>query len=334
MAPSEPRRPQVTLVLNGAVSCPVESASIICDSHLGADRFHATFPLTGSAAIIQSGLPAEVDIQATLGAEWTSLISGQVDCISIDPIHKSVRVEGRDFTSRLLNSQTQDTFENRTSSQIVNAIAARNGMTASAAATSTLVGRYFGNGRTRLALYQHARATSDWDILVWLAQIEGFDIWVDHLTLNFQPKAQPVQAITIDPSNCVAFSMRRRLDIAAGISVQVNSWNCQMQQSVVQTATSPMSTSPGVALQVVRPNLSSQDASTMAQRLMAEMAAHEYEIGYTMAADLTTLPRARIQVINGIPGFGGLYEICEVEREFNSSRGLLQHVRAKSWISS
>ena len=65
-------------------------------------------------------------------------------------------------------------------------IAARRGLEASVTATKTRVGSYYELYNLRLTKDQ-----AEWDLLMFLAEQEGYDLWVSGKTLNFHPPVAP-----------------------------------------------------------------------------------------------------------------------------------------------
>jgi hypothetical protein len=306
------------------------------DLYLGANRFSVSAAFAADSAAIWAEVPLSVEVQVGLDDGWASVILGDADSLEIDAIHQVVRLAGRDLTARFLMSQTQQTFENQTSSEIVATIVARHGLVSDVTSTSTLVGRYYGTSRTRTALYQNARATNDWDLLVWLAEIEGFDLWVDGSTLHFHPHSESGPALTIGPPDCIDLSLHRSLDIAAGVSIEVKSWDCGTQQTVSQVMSSGSSPSSAMNLVIVKPNLPTADAMAMAQQALAQMTKHEQVISFTMPGDLTTTPRMVMELAGTGTDFDGIYEVSEIERCFSLREGFVQRLQARSvgWTPS
>jgi phage protein D len=336
LASADTRLAVATVLVNDAPIIGVKSISVMNDLYLGANRFSVSVAITDNSAANWSAVPLSVEVQIGLDNGWTSLILGDADSLEIDAIRRNVTLAGRDLTARFLMSQTQQTFENQTSSEIVSAIVSRHGLVPDVTTTSTLIGRYFGNSRTRTAMYQNSRATSDWDLLVWLAEIEGFDIWVDGSTVHFSPPTTAGPALTVCPSDCLDLSLHRSLDIAAGVSVEVKSWDCQTQQSVSQTLSTAASSSPGMNLVIVRPNLPTADATLMAQQALAQMSKHERVVSFTMPGDLTSAPRMMMELANTGTDFDGTYQVSEIERSLSLREGFVQHVQARSvaWTPS
>jgi hypothetical protein len=323
----ETRQPLPVVLINGVAASGVTAVEVQANSFLGADRFSVTAALDGSGAAAWSAVPLLTEVQVTMGGASASLVTGNADSVSIDPIRGEVRVAGRDLAALFVAAQIEESFENQTASEIATLLAGRQGLAAAVTPTQDLVGRYYQTGRTRTALTQHARATTQWDLLCWLAQLENYDVWVSGQTLNFQPPAPPVPALTITPGDCVRLHMHHALDIAAGVTVAVKSWDCVAQSAVTQTASSG---SGGVTRTVVRPNLSAGDAQALAAQLVGQISGHERRLDIDMPGDLFMFPRMTIALAGTGTDFDGIYSVCAVERRLSVRHGFVQSVDARS----
>ena len=93
-----------------------------------------------------------------------SLLLGTADSLHLDPIRGILDVEGRDLSAALVEARVDETFANRTSSEVAALFASRHGLQADVTTTSTPIGRLYGNERDRLTT-GHARAATEWDLL-------------------------------------------------------------------------------------------------------------------------------------------------------------------------
>jgi phage protein D len=274
-------------------------------------------------------------VQARLTGPWQSLITGDADSVDIDPICGEMVLHGRDLTALLVSAETAETFENQTASEIVCALASRHGLSANVVATQDAVGRYFQSGRTRSAFSQHASTTSEWDMLTWLADLEGFDVWVDSNTLNFQPNTSEGPAFSIGPADCTRMRLHRRLDLAAGPTVVVRSWDSRQGETIKGIASSSTG-GGGLTFTTLKPNLAFADATQLAQRTLAQISTHEVEIDLDMPGELTLAPRMQIELLLAGSGFDGTYRVMELDRHISYNRGFTQSVLAKAlpWTAS
>jgi hypothetical protein len=130
--------------------------------------------------------------------------------------------------------------------------------------------------------------------------------------------------------------MHHALDIAAGATVVVKSWDAVSQAAVMQSS----STNPGSSLSttrtVVRPNLSSTDAQLLADQLLSQISGHERSIDIEMPGDLVMFPRMVVQLAGTNTDFDGVYSICSVDRRISFHHGFTQTIEARSvpWTAS
>jgi phage protein D len=336
MSGSSTRQALPIVLVGGQAVAGIIAAEIQSNSFFAADRFTVRAALSPANAACWAGVPLAVEIRIGLNGQAQSLITGNADSVSIDPIRGEIEIAGRDLASLFVGAQIDESFENQTSGEVATALAGRQGLIPSVTPTQTLIGRYYQNGRTRTALTQHARATTQWDLLCWLAQLENYDVWVSGQTLHFQPVQQSAPAISISPQDCMSLRLHHALDIAAGVTVTVKSWDCVSQSAIVQSATSIGAAGQGMTRTVVRPNLSSNEAQMLAARLAGQMADHERRVDIDMPGDLATLPRMTMALTGTGTDFDGPYMIRSVERRISFQHGFTQAIEAGSmpWTAS
>jgi phage protein D len=252
-----------------------------------------------------------------------------------------LRIEGRDLTAALIENRTQETFANRTSSEIATIFAQRHNLTPVVTSTTTPVGRYYQNEHDRIALNQFSRSMTEWDLLIFLAGQEGFDVFVSGTSLYFQPASGPVRIpYTVTPGQLQDLRLERSLTLARDIVVTVKSWNSRQQSAFTQTvrASGQRGGRSGGSDQAqssqhyvfVRPNLTMNDALKLAQQKAAELTQHERVWEATMPGDLTLDPRGMIQLVGTSTDFDQTYFIDVIDRHLSLQRGFVQRVRAKN----
>jgi phage protein D len=321
----------------------VIDADVVNTNHLGSDRFHVRAALNAdlvglTALVDQPEIMLEVQISLDGGASFTSLIQGEVDQVELDPIGGVVEFSGRDLSAGLIEARTQEIFANKTSSEIAGILAARHGLLVDAQATTTPVGRYWELEHDRIVLNQFGRATTEWDLLVTLAQHEQFDVWVSGTTLHFRPPVTVMaplavlrpQAMAGGAANVSALRMERCLTLASALQVTVKSWNSLKGTAFTQTASSG---SPGGRARnyvYVVPNLTPDDALAFAQARLGELAQHERVISVEMPGELTLMPRGMVRVEGTFTAFDQSYWIDRVERHVSMTHGFTQSLRAKN----
>jgi phage protein D len=324
-------------------------ADVLSNNHYAADRFNAVVALGvdlwATAAYWASQTDILLDVQFSLdgGTTYTSLIQGLVDSVAIDVLTQSLRLEGRDLTAKMIDNRTQETFANRTSSEIATILAQRHKLTPMVTDTRTPVGRYYQSEHDRVALNQFSRSMTEWDLLIFLAGQEGFDVFVNGTSLYFQPAAgSSAVPFTITPADVQDLRLERSLTLARDIVVTVKSWNSRQQNAFTQTirasgkrsaggsGTGAGAAGPPQHYVFVRPNLTMNDALKLAQQKAAELAQHERVWEATMPGNLTLDPRSAIQLVGTASDFDQTYFIDVIDRHISMEHGFVQRVRAKN----
>ncbi len=337
------RAPRLRIVANGQVLTGATQADVLSNNYYAADRFSVTAALGAdpwaSAAFWASAPDVLVDVQFSLdgGASFTSLVQGTVDNISIDPAFGLVHIDGRDHAAALIEARTQETFANRTASEIASLFAIRHNLTPRVSPTTTPVGRYYQGEHDRTTLNQFSRATTEWDLLAFLAQQEGFDLFVRGQTLCFQQAASSADlALELSVQDVLDIKMSRSLALARNIEVVVKSWNSRQNSAFSQRVSANQLESAersGTLSQryvFVRPNLTADDALKFAQRKIAELARHERTVRISMPGELALTPRSVLAIRGTGTDFDQTYYVDVIERRFRQRGGLVQHLLANN----
>jgi phage protein D len=343
------RKPRLRLLANGTAIQGAVEADVLSNNHYAADRFTAVVALgvdlwaTASYWASQTDILLDVQFSLDGGTTFKSLIQGLVDTVAIDVLAGSLRIEGRDLTAAMIDNRTQETFANRTSSEIATILAQRHNLTPVVTATTTPIGRYYQNEHDRIALNQFSRSMTEWDLLIFLAGQEGFDVFVGGTSLYFQPAAESFGApFTVTPGDVQDLRLERSLTLARDIVVTVKSWNSRQQSAFSQTVrasgkrgaggsgTGAGSASPPQHYVFVRPNLTMNDALQLAQQKAAELTQHERVWEATMPGDLILDPRSAIQLVGTGSEFDQTYFIDVIDRHISMENGFVQRIRAKN----
>ena len=328
-APSRTVAPRLR-VLTGGMELPVAlSAEVTQTNNFHGDRFRVRFapprdaglcPLPGVGSFAWWGAQTSVLLNVQFGIDpsparrnapivGTSLIVGQVDDFSLDPDGWTVTAEGRDLTARFIDHKTEAANVNQTASEIVAALARKEGLTPVVTPTTTPVGTFYQLEHVRTALDQFSHAIREWDEIVQLARFEGFDAFVQGTSLYFQPRTQPAAAPYslvrhIDahgrPSgNLLSLRLNRSLTIARGVHVVVRSWHGKQARGFTRGAPSFGLASAAENVQqyvIVRPNLTEDQAQQLANQTYAEIVRHEKRISGQVPGDLRLTPRVMLRL--------------------------------------
>ncbi len=332
--------PLVRVLADGVALPGPLTASVLCNGHFHAGEFSLSFAASsGMGAWWDLSPPAVLDVQvSTDGIGFTTLITGEVDQVEYDVGTGLVLLAGRDFVAAMIEAPTQETFQNRTSSEIAEAIARRHGLAAEVAATSTLAGTFYQQDHVRSSLGAFARARTEWDLLTWLAQHEGYDVWVQGRTLYFQPLPQPglpdftvlvgndANGVTV--ANVEQLRCTRALTLAKGAQVEVHSWSSRQQRAFTRTARAGAA---GTARRyvVVRPNLAEDQAAAMARTMLEQVGRQERIIEVEMPGETALTPRSQVAVMGTGSSFDQSYWVDWIHRQV-SMAGFRQSLRLKN----
>ncbi len=342
---SDVRQPRLAVFANDRAVAGVIGVQVHSNNHHGADRFAMTIALSADAAAAEfwaSTPQIMVDIQIGIdGPAFTGVLRGSADLVDIDVVRGIVQVEGRDLTATLIESATQETFANRTSSEIAEILAGRHNLTPVVTATTNPVGRYYESEHDRITLNQFSRAMTEWDLLVFLAQQEGFDVFVQRQELHFQPPSGPDGGIILTPGDLIDLRLERALTFARGIEVTVKSWNSRQQTAFSQTASrqgfaSRLSAQNGASQPTpqryvfVKPNLTMDQALRLAQQKLAELSRHERVVTLTMPGEVTLTARSLVTLQGTGTEFDQTYFVDSIERSIHYDHGFVQHLRCKN----
>ena len=323
---------------------PIEGllhASVVTSNCFSSDSYALTFAMGSSPlsdiAFWSSLLSGYVEIVPTSQSFALSqgLISGMIDTLLVDPIMRTVAVEGRDLSSKLIDSYRQQDFVNQTASEVVSSIALNHGLTPVVTPTMGQVGRYYGDGYTRLSLGQFSRVRSDWDLVVQLARENSFDVFVQGDALFFQPSTSwdgLPRHIALRDVKTMRFD--QTLTMASSAAARVQSWNSQEMTSYAidsadyETDAGQISeASNSQPFLFSAANFTSQQVEDSAGRYAEELSRLATVVHIEMPWDLRLSPRTTLLIDETNSLFDAIYKIDSIERHYSSSSGSGQIIR-------
>ncbi len=328
------RYPRLRVLANGAFVPGAFEAEVLNNSYFAADRFRLGLALSADpargAAWWADQDNVRVDIEVSLGGDYVNLLHGSVDSVAIDLLGDAVRLTGRDLSAGLIEARVQGTFANQTSSEIATTLAGRRGLSANVQHTTTPAGRYWQLEHDSLVLDGFARATTEWDLLVTLAQCEGFGVWVQGSTLHFRSADSSAPPAVLQAAGLSALHLERSLTLAQSIEVTVKSWHSRAARCTTQTAAANQVGGATHKYVYIAPNLTPDRALKLAQQRLAELARHERVIVAEMPGELTLAAGQRILLQGSGTGFDRIYSVDSIERRLDMSHGFTQWLRARN----
>lgn len=357
------RRPRARILADGVEVNGLVRADVISNNWYQADRFTAEIALSAAdpaSDFVQTWdnkLPILIDIQIAflpIGAaegsvqDWQSLFQGEIDHMHFELQERYLRIEGRDLSARLIEYTTNATYANNTSSEIATILANDVGLTPHVVATTTKVGQYYQLEHDKITLNNFSHHTTGWDLLTYLAQQEGYDLFVQGHDLYFQPRVDansdpfvvpyvapdretPYPAMTVS-----TIRMERSLTVAKDVQVQVKTWNSKRKHSFVVTKKAQGSASakslkqPTQNYVFVKPNMTPEEADRFADAMIHEITKHERIVQISMPGELTLTPRMMLKLDGTGTSFDQAYFVDEIVRTISFSGGFTQTVRVKN----
>lgn len=252
-------QPRSIVVVDG-VRVPYNNWTVNLNGYSAADTFDVTLPfrvlshLRGVSSLIntpdtETVLLTKPDILVEVyagyprdpntynEADLTQLIYGYMDTADFYfDATQGVRVElqGRNQVGPFMDTKTTDKFPNRTSSSIVTYFGEQQGLTVVATPTYTLAGTYYANDHTTLT-----SNITQWDLMNYLAQQEGFMLRVVGNTLYFGPRSQFLKTTSLPyiwGQNIKTLQVTRTPHASKNIKVEVVTWNPGKKSRIVTTA--------------------------------------------------------------------------------------------------
>ncbi len=338
------RAPRLLVLAHGVPVRGAFTAHVGSTGWHGSDTFSVRVATSGDPVLTPAFWALEtnilLDVQVDLGPGPVSLVEGLVDHVELDPIQGTVQLSGRDRSAALIEARTQETFANRTAGEIAILLAARHGLIPAVLPTFTPVGRYWQLEHDRITLDQFSRATTEWDLLVGLADREGFDVWVRGNTLYFQPRALfvPPEAVLRSaatangPANVTSLRMERAHTLARDIAVTVKSWSSRSGRGLSHTARARGGAGGAAAAEYhfVLPDLAADVAQQIAERRLAELVAHERVIVAEMPGELAIDAHGMVRLEGTGTAFDQDFRVDEVSRSIDARSGFRQTLRARA----
>ena len=347
--PGIARTPRPFVSING-VRLPVQSVismEVTNASHFTADTYRVELAVGGLPdAYGPSYWGESQDDRLSLGISLNGetpmpLIVGQVDDVDWDLTGRVITLTGRDLSAGLIDTKSAEKFQNRTASEIAQSLAIRHGLDSSVQATGTRAGTYYE--------IDHAVVTqeqTEWDLLTYLAEREGFDVWVSGETLHFQPPpalaGTPYTLLWSEPgdgsfaSNATRINVRRSQTLARDVIVQMRSWNQKQQTAFTVTAKrsqvkkSQRRGGEAQVYSIVRPNLTRDQALQLANAMAEDITRHERVLSASLPGDSLLTTRGTVRLVGTGTDWDQIYYPDTIVRSLSRQDGYRMDLRAKN----
>lgn len=270
------------------------------------------------------------------------VLMGEVDGVDYDPVAGTVTLTGRNLVSRFIDNKTTEGFSNMTFSQIAEMLATRRGLKAQVTKTSVKVGIFYSQNHVDLN-NQH----TEWDLLSFLADQEGFILYVKNDTLYSHPKPQPDenpyiiqwqwpdQERAYSRGNVVSITLSRNLTLAKDVIVKIRTVNPKTGKTVEKIAKATHNKKnkydPGVQVYTeFLPGLTPEQALQLAQKKLRAYTAWEKTFSATLPGD-NKLGIENIVKVQGMnSAFDQVYYVDSITRTLEPSQGYNMTIHCKN----
>lgn len=359
MTISESRQPRAIVMIND-IRVAWLDIEVNNNSYYQADSFRVSVPVKGQPSGIDRVWWAgqdmmEVEIYAGIPSDPNKytvndldlLIAARVDNCPHNMVTDVITLTGRDYTADLIDTKTSNKWPEKTSSAIATELATKYGLTSKyVTGTRGKTGSYYTHDHAKLQV-----DISEWDLLVWLASVEKFQVYIEGKDLHFKPapSTPPVYSITWEDattSNTTRFNgtslvFDRNLTLAKDVIVHVKSWNQKQKKGFIKTAKAPRTKDKTVRGYRIGkpqiysysiPNLTPEQALQRAQAKLVEITKHQLSatISGVPAVGIDVLTPRHSIVITGTGPYDQSYTPDSITRKISIPDGYVMDIIAKN----
>jgi phage protein D len=316
---SQARQPRAYLVINNQ-QIPCIKASVVKTSERSSDTFDVDLALDATAQLgfdaafwakVDSADNATVTMRAFAGDPGQTMISGAIDSIEIDWIARTISVSGRDKSAKLAENRESKEYNNQPISQIVQDIAAANGLNPVITGGTEIAGK---QGDTDTS--ESIMGETNFETLSNIAEEFGYRWYVDGNDLHFEPtesSSNVYQLIYRPPqpsgppgsANFTYFTTKRNLKASKTVNVEVDSWDTDNAKLNSGKATAPGATDGDqLNYKIEGQNLTPAQAKAAAIAKANEIIRHELALNVRTPGDLSIDVTQKLSLL----GTGTLYD--------------------------
>jgi len=313
---SQARNPRALIKINDMTVREVEYLEYVENNFYLSDSFHVKLPLYNLQEAIdieyllsQPAILVELFVgfpsnPLSYGInDLQSLILGGINNLKVRVFDSGgyIEFDGFDLSKKFIDNKTTQKYQYQTASNIAITLAQKEGLTAVVTPTTQYVGYYYAQDYVQLQ-----NEVTEWDLLVYLAQKEGFQVFVRGKTLYFQPKplTSPdpylLQASTLENGQLASFNgttltVGRNLNYSRDVIVSIRSWNAKTGLVHVKLSGKPIRNQQAAAVaqpigqaQVYEyspPGLTKEQAIILARKLLEDITQHERLLEASLPGD-------------------------------------------------
>lgn len=298
---------------------------------------------TGAIIEIKGGFLLENQEVDEVPGVVVSVIIGQVDDVEIDPVQGTIELHGRSLAAKLIDTKTTNKWPNRTASQIATELAQEQGLTPDITPTKTPIGQYYNSAYADIS-----RSISEWELLTFLAQKEGFECYVIGNTLYFGPMKKDPNPFAVwvrrdqfgnVASNTTRLSLKRSLTLAQDLTVSVithDNWTNTQSKATASRRSRALGGTQHITPQtrqayvLRRPGMTKEQAQQLASNTLADLTKFERTLEFTIEGNPLMTIQRQILFQNTETSFDQLYFVDRITQSMKFEHGYEMTVHAKN----
>ncbi|GIM47043.1 hypothetical protein DNHGIG_25920 [Collibacillus ludicampi] len=287
---------------------------------------YTTYLFTKSDVLVEIFVGYPQNPQQFQESDLTRIMYGYMDTAEIraDASGEIVTLTGRNMIAPFLDNKTTEKYQNMTSSAIAQMLAARRGLQASVTPTYTLTGKYYNGDHVEMN-----KDVSEWDLLTFLAEQEGYALRVKDNTLFFGPFDQVIGNITNAPplnytwgQNIESFTLSRSPHAAKNIEVEVHSYDQKTGKHILaKTARNYAMAQNTYHERYFYPGLTQDQAQKKAQSILDQLSKLEVTGTMNVAGNEQLTVDRRIALYGVGLGLSETYFVRKASHKFDYKNG-------------
>lgn len=277
--------------LNCNGSWPIEHGSVEQQATRKSSTFSAAIPLSfpGAEATFATIGDNTASIDVTTRGISGTLVTGEIDNVSIDYIGRTIRVSGRDKAAKLHENMSSEKWLNKKGSDIVSDLAGRIGLSVQVDASGLMAGKILQQDYVRLSdnvtFAQVIHKLAEFDGARWFVDPQG--------TLHYVSISNPSGIYTLNyvpPTNgpiiadFMQLTIKRNIPAGKTIKVTVKSWHPKDKKVYEKEATVEGNGGP-LTYNYHLPNLKQDHVDQHAKTRANEAAQRELKLTASVVGD-------------------------------------------------
>ena len=207
-------------------------------------------------------------------SDLTQYTYGNLDTVDFyfDEQGERIEIQGRNMVAPFMDNKTTEKFPNQTSSAIVSYFGTKHGLSLQVTPTYTLAGSYYSGDNVQLT-----SDITEWDLMQFLAEQEGFTLRVRGNTLYFGPRNSFLKKTPLPYTwgqNIKSLQLTRNPHASKDIKVEVISWKSNSKTRITASVGKGTSDNAWVETYYI-PGITHEQAQQKAQSIYDQLSQSE-----------------------------------------------------------